>query len=255
MENKIERQFMNHLQRDKNLFADFQLLDNFYALDQQILNAIRSAHPVRAEQLLETLTFDLLKLPVTDEYRSVRFYYRGLVYHVIRMIPVDNPNVQTALTYTSALLILIDELTTTLDFIDAVPVIVDSLTKMMAFLSPPVSTNPNVTTIIYLIEDHLQEPALSLPWIAQRIGMSNNYLSALFKQEVGESVPERIRRRRIDASIADLLGTNLPICAIGKKYCFTSCTAYITTFKTYKQMTPLRYRQLFLTSKKRDAST
>ncbi|WP_215191663.1 helix-turn-helix transcriptional regulator [Exiguobacterium sp. s7] len=222
-------------------------MDNFYTLDQQIVSALRSAHPIRAEQLLETLTLDLLKLPVADEYMSVRFYYRGLVYHVIRLIPVDNPNVQTALNYTSALLALIDELTTTLDFLYAIPVIVDHLTKMMAFLSPPVSTNPNVTTAIHLIEDHLKEPTLSLPWIAQQTGLSNNYLSALFKQEVGESVPERIRRRRIDASIADLLGTNLPICTIGEKYRFASCTAYINTFKTYKQMTPLQYRQLFHT--------
>ena len=247
VENKIKRQFLNHLHRDKNVFDDFQHVDNFYILDQQIVSALRSAHPIRAEQLLETLTLDLLKLPVSDEYMSVRFYYRGLVYHVIRLIPVDNPNVQTALDYTSALLILIDELTTTLDFIYAIPVIVEYLTKMMAFLSPPVSTNPNVTTTIHLIEDHLTEPELSLPWIAQQIVLSNNYLSALFKQEVGESVPERIRRRRIDASIADLLGTNLPVCAIGEKYSFASCTAYINTFKTYKQMTPLQYRQLFHT--------
>ncbi len=247
VENKIKRQFLNHLHRDKNLFDDFQHVDNFYTLDQQIVSALRSAHPIRAEQLLETLTLDLLKLPVADEYMSVRFYYRGLVYHVIRLIPVDNPNVQTALNYTSALLALIDELTTTLDFLYAIPVIVDHLTKMMAFLSPPVSTNPNVTTAIHLIEDHLKEPTLSLPWIAQQTGLSNNYLSALFKQEVGESVPERIRRRRIDASIADLLGTNLPICTIGEKYRFASCTAYINTFKTYKQMTPLQYRQLFHT--------
>lgn len=247
LENKIKRQFLNHLHRDKNVFDDFQHVDNFYILDQQIVSALRSAHPIRAEQLLETLTLDLLKLPVSDEYMSVRFYYRGLVYHVIRLIPVDNPNVQTALDYTSALLILIDELTTTLDFIYAIPVIVEYLTKMMAFLSPPVSTNPNVTTTIHLIEDHLKEPELSLPWIAQQIGLSNNYLSALFKQEVGESVPERIRRRRIDASIADLLGTTLPICSIGEKYRFASCTAYINTFKTYKKMTPLQYRQLFHT--------
>lgn len=247
LENKIKRQFLNNLHRDRKLFDDFQHVENFYTLDQQIVSALRSSHPIRAEQLLETLTLDLLKLPVSDEYMSVRFYYRGLVYHVIRLIPVNNPNVQTALNYTSALLILIDELTTTLDFIYAIPVIVDYLTKMMAFLSPPVSTNPNVTTAIHLIEDHLKEPELSLPWIAHQIGLSNNYLSTLFKQEVGESVPERIRRRRIDASIADLLGTNLPICTIGEKYRFASCTAYINTFKTYKQMTPLQYRQLFHT--------
>ncbi|RHB49368.1 AraC family transcriptional regulator [Exiguobacterium sp. AM39-5BH] len=247
MENKIKRQFLGHLHRDKNLFDDFHHVDNFYTLDQQIVNALRSAHPIRAEQLLETLTLDLLKLPVSDEYRSVRFYYRGLVYHVIRLVPVDNPNVKAALDYTNVLLILIDELTTTLDFIYAIPIIVEYLTKMMAFLSPPVSTNPNVTATIQLIEDHLKEPELSLPWLAQKIGLSNNYLSALFKQEVGESVPERIRRRRIDASIADLLGTNLPICTIGEKYRFASCTAYINTFKTYKQMTPLQYRQLFHT--------
>ncbi len=245
LENKIKRQFLHHLHRDKNLFDDFSHVDNFYTLDQQIVSALRNAHPIRAQQLLEKLTLALLTLPTEDEYVSVRFYYRGLVYHVIRLIPVDNPNVQTALTYTSALLTLIDELETTLDFLYAIPVIVEYLSKMTAFLSPPVSTNPNVTTTIHLIEDHLKEPELSLPWIAQQIGLSSNYLSALFKQEVGESVPERIRRRRIDASIADLLGTNEPICAIGEKFRFASCTAYINTFKSYKRMTPLQYRQLF----------
>lgn len=190
-------------------------MDNFYSLDQQIVSALRNAHPIRAEQLLETLTLDLLTLPSDDEYMSVRFYYRGLVYHIIRLIPVDNPNVQTALTYTSALLTLIDELETTLDFLYAIPVIVEYLAKVTAFLSPPVSTNPNVSTTLRLIEEHLRDASLSLPWIADQVGLSNNYLSALFKQEVGESIPERIRRRRIDASIADLLGTNVPICTIG----------------------------------------
>lgn len=227
------------------MFDDFSHVDNFYTLDQQIVSALRNAHPIRAEQLLETLTLDLLTLPTEDEYVSVRFYYRGLVYHVIRLIPIDNPNVQTALTYTSALLTLIDEFETTLDFLYAIPVIVDYLTKMTAFLSPPVSTNPNVSATLQLIEEHLKDDTLSLPWIADQVGLSNNYLSALFKQEVGESVPERIRRRRIDASIADLLGTSLPICTIGEKYRFASCTAYINAFKSYKRMTPLQYRQLF----------
>ncbi|KDN58064.1 hypothetical protein DI14_12915 [Exiguobacterium sp. AB2] len=245
MENKIKRQFLHHLHRDKNLFDDFSHVDNFYSLDQQIVSALRNAHPIRAEQLLETLTLDLLTLPSDDEYMSVRFYYRGLVYHIIRLIPVDNPNVQTALTYTSALLTLIDELETTLDFLYAIPVIVEYLAKVTAFLSPPVSTNPNVSTTLRLIEEHLRDASLSLPWIADQVGLSNNYLSALFKQEVGESIPERIRRRRIDASIADLLGTNVPICTIGEKFCFASCTAYINTFKSYKRMTPLQYRQLF----------
>ena len=62
VENKIKRQFLNHLHRDKNLFDDFQHVDNFYTLDQQIVSALRSAHPIRAEQLLETLTLDPMRL-------------------------------------------------------------------------------------------------------------------------------------------------------------------------------------------------
>lgn len=245
MENKIRQQFLNHLLRDKNVFDDAHHVKNFYELDERIVRALKNNQLTLAQQLLESLTLDLLQIPKPNEYRSVVLYYRGLTYHISRLVPVTNPDVQTSLTYTSALLALIDELRTPLDFMYAIPVITESLATMMSFLVSPTSTNESVSTTIRLIEEGLIDPTLSLSSIAVKVGLSNNYLSSLVKQETGESIPERIRRRRIDASVTDLLETSLPICTIAETYCFPSCSAFINTFKSYKQMTPLQYRQLF----------
>lgn len=245
MENKIRQQFFHHLLHNKHVFGDYDHVENFYELDQQIVRALKNNQLTLAQQLLESLTLDLLKLPKSDEYRGVLLYYRGLTYHISRLVPVTNPDVQTSLTYTSALLTLIDELQSPLDFMYAIPVITESLATMLSFLASPISTNESVRTTIRLIEEGLVDPNLSLSTIAATVGLSNHYLSSLVKQETGESIPERIRRRRIDASTTDLSETALPICTIAETYCFPSCTAYINTFKSFKQMTPLQYRQLF----------
>lgn len=243
MENQIRQQFLTHLSREKRHFTDQRYIDNFYELDEQIIRALQSNQLRLANTLLETLTLDLLQHPMIDEYHGVRLYFRGLTYHVSRLVPASNLHVQTSLAYTSALLKLVDELHTALDFVYAIPVITESLAKMMSFISPHVSSDHRVLSAIQLIEEHLTDSSLSLSSVAIGVGLSNNYLSSLFKQETGETIAERIRRRRIEASMNDLIATSSPICAIGKSYCFSSCTTFISTFKAYKNMTPLQYRQ------------
>ncbi|MDA5560947.1 AraC family transcriptional regulator [Exiguobacterium sp. MMG028] len=243
MENRIRQQFLTHLAREKNHFIDQSYVENFYELDEQIIHALQSNQLQLANTLLETLTLDLLKHPMIDEHHGLRLYFRGLIYHVSRLVPASNSNVQTSLAYTSALLKLMDELHTPLDFVYAIPVITESLATMMSFISSQGSSDPRVLSAIRLIEEHLTDSFLSLSSVAIKVGLSNNYLSVLFKQETGETIAERIRRRRIEASMNDLIVTSLPICEIAKSYCFSSCTTFISTFKTYKNMTPLQYRQ------------
>lgn len=243
MENRIRQQFLTHLARENNHFTDQSYVENFYELDEQIIRALQTNQLQLANTLLETLTLDLLKHPMIDEYHGVRLYFRGLTYHVSRLVPVSNSNVQTSLAYTSALLRLVDELHTPLDFVYAIPVVTESLATMMSFISSQDSSDHRVLSAIRLIEEHLTDPTLSLSSVAIGVGLSNNYLSSLFKQETGETIAERIRRRRIEASMNDLIVTSLPICSIAKSYCFSSCTTFISTFKTYKNMTPLQYRQ------------
>ncbi|MCA0981361.1 helix-turn-helix domain-containing protein [Exiguobacterium aestuarii] len=243
MENRIRQQFLTHLARENNHFTDQSYVENFYELDEQIIRALQTNQLQLANTLLETLTLDLLQHPMIDEYHGVRLYFRGLTYHVSRLVPVSNSNVQTSLAYTSALLRLVDELHTPLDFVYAIPVVTEALATMISFISTQSFSDHRVLSAIRLIEKHLTDPTLSPSNVATGVGLSNNYLSSLFKQETGETISERIRRRRIEASMNDLIVTSLPICSIAKSYCFSSCTTYISTFKTYKDMTPLQYRQ------------
>ncbi len=103
-----------------------------------------------AEQLLETLTLDLLKLPQADEYRSVRLYFMGLTFQASRMIPVDSPDVNVSLTYTSALLSLIETLQTPVEYMYAIPVIVEGLTTVLSPLASSASSNPHIVKAIRL---------------------------------------------------------------------------------------------------------
>lgn len=53
----------------------------------------------------------------------------------------------------------------------------------------------------WLIRNHLQDPELSVQWLADSLGCSSNYLSKLFHDELGERVTQYIMRIRLENAL------------------------------------------------------
>jgi len=83
---------------------------------------------------------------------------------------------------------------------------------------------------------------ITLDHLAVICHLSPNYLSSLFKKEVGMSISEYIQQQRIDEAKRLLTFTNYPISDIGSLLNFTDQSYFIKIFKKFTGITPKQYR-------------
>ncbi|WP_313801847.1 helix-turn-helix domain-containing protein [Cytobacillus sp.] len=84
---------------------------------------------------------------------------------------------------------------------------------------------------------------ISLDHLAELCHLSPNYLSSLFKKEVGIPISEFIQQLRIDEAKKLLDLTNYSIAEIGTFLNFNDQSYFIKTFKKHTGLTPKQYRK------------
>lgn len=84
---------------------------------------------------------------------------------------------------------------------------------------------------------------ITLKQFADKVFVHPNYLSSLFKKEVGISLFEYILKRKVEESMYYIKYTDMPLAAIADKFHFCSQSYYIKTFKKTLGVTPNWYRR------------
>lgn len=105
--------------------------------------------------------------------------------------------------------------------------------------------NPNFSKAVQSCCDYIQlhstEP-LSIDVLANRLGYSKYYLSALFKKETGCSVGDYIKIARIERAKVLLNNTDLNVEDIWAEVGFSSRSVFGKAFRSVVGMTPREYR-------------
>ncbi|PEL11146.1 helix-turn-helix domain-containing protein [Bacillus sp. AFS017336] len=101
--------------------------------------------------------------------------------------------------------------------------------------------SPTITACQHYIYDHLYDD-ITLDHLAEMSRLSPNYLSSVFKKEVGIPISEYIQRQRIDESKKLLQLTNYSISDIGTSLNFNDQSYFIKIFKKYTGLTPKQFR-------------
>ena len=81
--------------------------------------------------------------------------------------------------------------------------------------------------------------------LADRLGLSAQYLSKLFRQEVGVTISEFIMSRRIQAAENMLKYSDYSSIDIGNYLNFSSHSHFISAFRKHTGLTPKQYREEF----------
>jgi AraC-like DNA-binding protein len=105
------------------------------------------------------------------------------------------------------------------------------------------SYSPIIQKTIEYIENNLNED-LSLDSISHFAGFSKFHYHRVFQKEVGVTVSEYVRYRRIANSANMLLYTNEKIIDIALYYRFESQESFTRSFKKYYQLPPGQYRKI-----------
>jgi two-component system response regulator YesN len=94
------------------------------------------------------------------------------------------------------------------------------------------------------VETSYGDVNLSISMIAEHFGLTQGYISRLFKEMTGEGLLEHIGRTRV-AVAKKLMGSRrAPLAEVASAVGYTSANALIRAFKRHEGITPGRYREL-----------
>jgi AraC-like DNA-binding protein len=79
--------------------------------------------------------------------------------------------------------------------------------------------------------------------LAKYAGLSENYLSARFRREVGIPLSNYVVSQRVEAAKELLTGTDRSLADIASYFCFSSQSHFQNAFRRYAGVTPAVYRQ------------
>ncbi|WP_199614101.1 response regulator [Paenibacillus alkalitolerans] len=93
------------------------------------------------------------------------------------------------------------------------------------------------------IKDNLKQD-ISVPAIAERVGLSPQYVSRLFKEETGESVNRYITRLRMEKAIDLLKNTNKKVYEVAEEVGIPSYRYFTVTFRNWTGVAPTDFKRL-----------
>ena len=96
--------------------------------------------------------------------------------------------------------------------------------------------------VLEYINGHYTNPDLNLYMIAKNIGMSEGYVSKIFKEQQGVGILEYINRLRIEKAKELLEDKNLKVNDIAQRVGYIPERNFLRVFKKYVGVTPTQYR-------------
>ena len=100
--------------------------------------------------------------------------------------------------------------------------------------------------VLEYINGHYTNPDLNLYMIAKNIGMSEGYVSKIFKEQQGVGILEYINRLRIEKAKELLEDKNLKVNDIAQRVGYIPERNFLRVFKKYVGVTPTQYRDCLL---------
>lgn len=222
--------------------------DNFihppYELEQQLLDAVSLGNQKIAEDTLKKINQLDRAILATNPIRSRRNALIAICTLFTRAIIKGGVYPEVAFEVSDA---SINEIENLHDFEALDRFEFDMLYHFIETLNEHKNTtnnhysSPVKLAITYIYDNILNE--LSLDIISKQVYVHPNYLSYLFKKEVGTSITDFINNKRLEESKYFLVHTNTSISHIALLFKFCNQSYYTSLFKSYTGMTPKEFRQ------------
>ena len=102
-----------------------------------------------------------------------------------------------------------------------------------------------ITSITRYVQEHLAEE-VSLSVLAEEFHLSAQYISQLFKSEIGVGFLNYLTSIRMEKARKLLVSTDLPIAEISERAGYGDYRVFTKVFKKAEGITPSQYRRDFL---------
>lgn len=200
----------------------------------------------RMEKLNEVLNYSIVgqaQLGVLSKHnhlRSVQYLMITGIALICRAAIEGGLNEETAFTLSDFYIQKLEDQSSLIDILSLMEEAIYDFTHRVSQAKQNKYSAP-ITTCIHSIENQLYSE-ITLNQLSAICHLSPNYLSSLFKKEVGISFSEYIQQQRIEEAKKLLTYTSYPILDIGSLLNFTDQSYFIKVFKKFTGITPKQYR-------------
>ncbi|WP_446935576.1 AraC family transcriptional regulator [Lysinibacillus fusiformis] len=200
----------------------------------------------RMEKLTEVLNYSIVEqaelgvLSKRNNLKSVQYLMITGIALICRAAIEGGLNEEIAFTLSDFYIQKLEDQNSLIDILSLMEEAIYDYTSRVAQAKTRKYSAP-ITTCIHYIENQLYGD-ITLDQLSAICHLSPNYLSSLFKKEVGISFTEYIQQQRIDEAKKLLTFTNYPILDIGSLLNFTDQSYFIKVFKKFTGITPKQYR-------------
>ncbi|MFL1995638.1 AraC family transcriptional regulator [Lysinibacillus irui] len=200
----------------------------------------------RMENLNEVLNYSIMEqaelgvLSKRNNLRSVQYLMITGVALICRAAIEGGLNEETAFTLNDFYIQKLEDQNSLIDILSLMEEAIYDFTRRVSKTNKQKYSAP-ITTCIHTIENQLYGE-ITLDQLSAICHLSPNYLSSLFKKEVGISLSEYIQQQKIEEAKKLLTFTNYPILDIGSLLNFTDQSYFIKVFKKFTDITPKQYR-------------
>lgn len=104
--------------------------------------------------------------------------------------------------------------------------------------------DPSLSRALRYIRDHSRR-AIGVADVARSAGLSRRALERRFRNEIGVSILDQIRKARTDQICKMLVETSLPVGEIAESLGFEDVQHFARYFRSAREMSPLQFRKTF----------
>lgn len=151
-------------------------------------------------------------------------------------------NEKVAYDYSDKSIAKVDRMDSADDILTSLAYDIITLTKMVSENKLKPKQSPHVKKCISYINEHLEE-RLTVKSLAGICGVSPDYLSQIFKREMGDNLSSYVLTRKLEHA-KELIAKGTSSKEICKTLKFSSSSYFVTAFKNKYHMTPSEYKSM-----------
>lgn len=230
-------------QLDTILLTD--LKNTFINYEQKLFRSLNLKDFTMCEHHLTDFCFELLELDEAEQVYIARIFFSSIVTSIMKKYALNSQLHPKVLSNIFKIIDVIDSLENISEYLLYIPDFIKSIKLNLMGNHSLIDSNNHVELILKLINNHLEDPSLSVEWLAQQVNLSTTHINNLFKDHMEQTIGEYISKRRINEIAFELVTTSKPMVDIYSKYGFINQSHFIQRFKRVKGLTPLQYRKHF----------
>lgn len=208
--------------------------------EKRLLAQIKNALAAKNADLLRQYTDSLFaryRIPGMQSQIYTKFIFSNLLTTLYPYVP------EMTAKKLPALEILISELYLQPDISKIIQSVSDLLKPILdEFSLAPACTRRETLDALSYIEKHYGEE-LSVETLASRVYLTPDYLSRLFKKDVGKSISQYIRQFRMEKAKELLLRSNRKVIDVGVQVGYPNYSYFCQSFREFYGSSPEKYRQ------------